>query len=45
MEITVRIRTPDRPACLGNCLDELRHQTVGADRTDILAVASAHPGS
>ncbi len=45
MEITARICTPDHTACLGDCLNGQRHQTVGADRTDILAVTLAQPGS
>jgi glycosyltransferase involved in cell wall biosynthesis len=44
MEITVCICTHDRPGYLGDCLDGLRRQTVGAGEFDILVVDSASTG-
>ncbi len=44
MDITVCICTHDRPGYLGDCLDGLRRQTVGAGEFDILVVDSASTG-
>ncbi len=43
MEITFGIHASDCRAYRGDCLDGLCRQTVGADRTDILAAAIANP--
>jgi glycosyltransferase involved in cell wall biosynthesis len=44
MDITACICTHDRPHYLRDCLNGLRHQTVGAGRFDILVVDSASSG-
>jgi hypothetical protein len=44
MEITFGIRASDCRAYRGDCPDGLCHQTLGADRTDILAAAIANRG-